>query len=61
MTLLASIALFLIFLANVLVGAIAGSPIFGDVAEMIILFAASILFVAAILRSESNARNHTNQ
>ena len=58
---LASAALFLIFLANVLVGAIAGSPMFGDVAEMVILFAASILFVAAILGSEAHARNHTNQ
>lgn len=61
MTLLASAILFLIFLANVLVGAVAGAPMFGDVAEMIILFAASICFVAAILRSEANAQNHTNQ
>ena len=60
MALLAAIALFLIFLANVLVGAIAGSPMFGDVTEMIILFAASICFVAAILRSEANARDRTN-
>ncbi|WP_419909938.1 hypothetical protein [Hoeflea sp.] len=61
MTLLASVALFVIFFANVLVGAVTGSPIFGDVAEMLVLFAASILFVAAILRSEADARNQEKQ
>lgn len=56
MTLLASAILFLIFIANVAIGAFSGSPVFGDVSEMLILFAASICFVAAILRREAQAR-----
>lgn len=60
MALLAATALFLVFIANVVVGAFAGTPMFGDVTEMLILFAASICFVAAILRREADAKT-TNQ
>ena len=54
-------ALFLAFFANVLFGAMTGSPILGDVSEMLILFVASIFFVMAILRREAEARSADNQ
>ncbi|MEM6460444.1 MAG: hypothetical protein AAF724_00855 [Pseudomonadota bacterium] len=61
MTLLAAALLFLVFVANVVIGAIAGSPVFGDVTEMLILFAASLCFVAAILRREADAKSENHQ
>ncbi|MEX0345564.1 MAG: hypothetical protein AB3N20_11615 [Rhizobiaceae bacterium] len=61
MPILVAGALFLVFFANVLVGAVTGSPILGDVSEMLILFVASIFFVVAILRREADARSADNQ
>ena len=49
-------ALFLIFVANVVLGATGNSQYMGDVGEMLTLFAASIAFVAAILRREAAAK-----
>ncbi|MEM7462337.1 MAG: hypothetical protein AAF362_06605 [Pseudomonadota bacterium] len=57
MTLAISAFLFAIFAANVVLGAITGSPILGDVPEMLVLFAASIAFVAVILQREALAEN----
>jgi hypothetical protein len=41
------------FTANVVVGALGDAPIVGNVAEMLILFAAAISFSVGILRSET--------
>ncbi len=61
MPIIAAGALFIVFFANVVLGAVTGSPIFGDVSEMLILFAASICFVAVILRREADAQSADNQ
>ncbi len=59
MYLAASIIVFVIYFANVALGAFANSAFLGDVGEMLVLFAASILFVVAILKKEADrdARN----
>jgi len=54
MFLTASIVVFLIYFANVALGAFANSAFLGDVGEMLVLFAASILFVVAILQKEAD-------
>jgi hypothetical protein len=59
MFLIASILVFALYFANVALGAFADAAIFGDVGEMLILFAATILFVVAILQSEA-VRNETD-
>lgn len=61
MAALASGVLFIVFVGNVVIGAVTGSPIFGDVPEMLILFAASVCFVAVILRREGATTGKTNQ
>lgn len=53
MFLAASLLAFALFVANVAVGASTGSAMLGDVGEMLVLFAASILFVVAILKKEA--------
>lgn len=57
MFLLAAVAVFAVFFANVAMGAFGGGGFLGDVGEMLVLFAASILFVAAILKSEADQNN----
>lgn len=57
MFLAASFAAFAIYFANVALGAFAGSAFLGDVGEMLVLFAASILFVVAILKKEAERKN----
>lgn len=54
MLLFASLIVFLAFFANVAAGALLGTVLLGDVGEMLILFAASILFVIAILKKEAD-------
>ncbi|MCL6284619.1 hypothetical protein M3P21_13870 [Ruegeria sp. 2012CJ41-6] len=54
MYLAASIVVFAIYFANVALGAFANSAFLGDVGEMLVLFAASILFVVAILKREAD-------
>lgn len=54
MFLAASLIVFVIYFANVALGAFAGSAFLGDVQEMLVLFAASILFVVAILKKEAD-------
>lgn len=61
MAILAAGALFFVFALNVALGAVTGSPLFGDIPEMLVLFAASICFVAAILRREAENRNSNQQ
>lgn len=53
MFLAASIAVFVIYFANVALGAFGGHIFLGDVGEMLVLFAAAILFVVAILQKEA--------
>lgn len=48
-----AIALFGSFAANVAMGSIGEAPFLGDVGEMLLLFAASLAFVAAILKREA--------
>ncbi|MBY6082226.1 hypothetical protein [Ruegeria arenilitoris] len=53
MFLAASAVVFVVYFANVALGAFAGRAFLGDVGEMLVLFAASILFVVAILKKEA--------
>lgn len=48
------------FVINVALGSVAGAPPLGVVAEMLLLFAAAIAFVAAILKREAT-RKRQNQ
>jgi hypothetical protein len=58
MFLAASIAVFVVYFTNVALGAFAGSAFLGDVGEMLVLFAAAILFVVAILQKEADRKNN---
>ena len=60
MFLIAALALFAVFLVNVVLGAFGGANFFGDVGEMLVLFAASVAFVAAILRREAAQKKKTD-
>ncbi|AHD10446.1 hypothetical protein [Phaeobacter gallaeciensis] len=57
MFLMASVCVFAVFFANVALGAFGSGGFLSDVGEMVILFAASILFVAAILKREADQKN----
>lgn len=59
MFLFASLIVFVVYFANVAMGAYGGTTFLGDVGEMLVLFAASILFVIAILKKEAD-RNKKN-
>ncbi len=52
-----SLILFVVFATNVAIGASTGAPLFGDVAEMLVLFAATVVFVVAILKKEADREN----
>ena len=54
--LIAAAVLLAAFVINVTLGSITGSPVLGNVAEMCLLFAASIAFVVAILQRETAER-----
>ncbi|RLJ40960.1 hypothetical protein BCF46_3531 [Litoreibacter meonggei] len=56
MFLYASIIVFVAYFTNVALGAFAGKAILGDVGEMLVLFAAAILFVVAILQKEADRK-----
>ncbi len=56
MFLVASVAVFAVFFTNVALGAFADSAFLGDVGEMLVLFAATILFVVAILKKEADQK-----
>ncbi|OSQ51970.1 hypothetical protein [Marivita geojedonensis] len=57
MFLSASIAVFVVYFANVALGAASNAAFLSDVGEMLVLFAASILFVVAILKKEADRKN----
>ncbi|WP_343563665.1 hypothetical protein [Kiloniella sp. b19] len=48
-----AIALFFVFVANVVLGSLGQTVFLGDVMEMLVLFAATIVFVAMILQKEA--------
>jgi|SaaInl3SG_22_DNA_1037383.scaffolds.fasta_scaffold236246_1 hypothetical protein len=52
-----SAALFVVFFFNVLLGAFAGNAFLSDVGEALVLFAATLVFVAAMLAAEKRANN----
>ncbi len=56
LALLAAGVLFVAFFSNVAMGAASGKPPLGDVQEMVMLLASSILFAVAVLRFELEAR-----
>lgn len=58
MFLYASLIVFVVYFANVASGAFWDRIFFGDVGEMLILFAASILFVVAILKKEADRKDN---
>jgi len=49
----AALILFIVFFGNVALGAAGVGVLFGDVAEMLTLFAACALFVAGVLAREA--------
>lgn len=53
MFLIVSAIVFVLYFANVTLGAFTGSAVLGDVGEMIVLFIATILFVVAIVQKEA--------
>lgn len=58
MFLAASVIVFAVYFSNVALGAFAGTAFLGDVGEMLVLFAAVILFVVAILKKEADRKDH---
>ena len=56
MFLAASVIVFTVYFANVALGAFTGTAFLGDVGELLVLFAASILFVVAILQKEADRK-----
>lgn len=56
LALLAAGGLFLAFFTNVALGALGTKPPLGDIQEMLMLFAASILFVVSVLCFEAEDR-----
>lgn len=58
MFLFAAVTVFAVFFANVALGAFGGGGFLNDVGEMLVLFAASVLFVAAILKREADHKKN---
>ena len=56
MFLILAVVFFGLYVANVVLGALARRAFMGDVAEMIVLFLASIAFTVAILKRETDAQ-----
>ena len=56
MFLAASIVVFAVYFANVTMGAFGTGVFMSDIQEMLVLFAASILFVVAILIREADRK-----
>ena len=52
-----AVTLFAAYFLNVLVGAVTGSAILGDVNEMLVLMASTLSFVLAILKLEAKAKS----
>lgn len=61
MALIIAALLVTVFVANVVIGSVAGDPILGNVAEMLLLFAASGCFVFTVLKKEAEAKKSTEK
>lgn len=59
MFLTASAVMFVLFAANVAMGAFTQSAPLGDIGEMLVLLAAATLFVVAILKKEADRKRET--
>jgi hypothetical protein len=57
MLLISSLIVFIIYFSNVALGAFSGNAFLGDVGEMLVLLAASTLFVVAILQQEADRKD----
>lgn len=55
-----SIALLLVFIANVLAGALGNAQFLGDTGEMLLLLCASAAFVVVALKHEAAAKDENN-
>lgn len=56
MAFLVALILFLVFTANVTIGAIGNGPLLGSVAELCLLLSASVAFVVGILQREAREK-----
>ncbi len=56
MAFLVALILFLIFTANVVIGAFGDGPIFGSITELCLLLSASVVFVIGILQREAREK-----
>jgi hypothetical protein len=56
MLLVLAAGFFVIFVVNVSMGSITGTPLLGIVSEMLLLLAASVVFVIAILQREAKEK-----
>ncbi len=56
MAFIIALILFLAFTANVAIGAIGDAPLVGNVAELLVLLAASTAFVVGILQQEAKVK-----
>jgi hypothetical protein len=54
MFLAAAVIVFALYFLNVALGAFMGGAVLGDTGEMLVLLAATILFVVAILKKEAD-------
>ena len=59
--LLAAGALFAVFFTNVAIGAFGQKPVFGDIQEMLMLFASSVCFAVSVLLFEAEDKRATAQ
>lgn len=56
MAFIIALILLVVFTANVAIGAVGDGPLLGNVAEMLLLFAASVSFVVGILKREAGEK-----
>ncbi|SNZ21190.1 hypothetical protein [Cohaesibacter gelatinilyticus] len=56
----ASIALFLVFIANVLAGAFGNAQFLSETGEMLVLVGASLAFVVVMLKQEAHSKNRND-
>ncbi|MEM8740874.1 MAG: hypothetical protein AAGE13_05185 [Pseudomonadota bacterium] len=61
MALIAAATLFVVFLANILIGATGGAAFLNDVGEMLVLLGATLCFVVLILQREAVAKPTAQQ
>lgn len=61
MALMLAGVLFAVFVVNVVLGATGGTAFLGDIGEMLTLFAATLAFVAAVLKREAAARKNKDK